>query len=442
MKDNHLKGCGKVFAFSLKQLLKSKGNIITIAFMCLMSIISMPLMALTSGAESEALLGAYVCDASAVYIVNESSLPNDESMQNIFNAQFSSEAYGNTSIHLTNKAVSNIGDTEIVYVISDNTDDGGFLINALTSKDTSLGADTLDMVGEDVRMMISRLLLSLSGMEDASIDLIFSGVNVSVMDYAEYADAFDEDAFMERFIYQYIYSIIVLMICSLSVSYIIRAVIEEKSSKLVELLMISVKPLSLIIGKILAIMIYILIMIASVAASISISFAISKEVANFTPASFVSMILPEGGVSFSLIKIAVIIVSVFVAYVTMSLIAGLLGTACSSTEDMQSASLASTMILLVGYLASTVITATDNTALTIISSLCPIVSTFCAPVNFLMGSIDIYVFLLSLLIQLIVLSLLALLCGRVYKELIVYNGKRLKFMQIVKMGLAKGGRAK
>ena len=203
--------------------------------------------------------------------------------------------------------------------------------------------------------------------------------------------------------------------------------------------MISVKPLSLIVGKILAIMVYVLIMISSVIASLGISFAISKYTSGFTLSSLLELIVPNGNISFSILNISVVIVSVFTTYLTMSLIAGLLGTACSSAEDMQSASLASVILLVIGYTASCVIVAVENTTAIMILSLCPIISEFCAPVNFLTGSISIYVFAASLLIQIIILALLAILCGKVYKELIVYNGKRLKFSQIVKMGLKKGG---
>ena len=53
---------------------------------------------------------------------------------------------------------------------------------------------------------------------------------------------------------QMIYSILVLMVSIFSVSYIVRAVVEEKSSKLVETLLVSIRPLALILGKILAVM--------------------------------------------------------------------------------------------------------------------------------------------------------------------------------------------
>ena len=45
-----------------------------------------------------------------------------------------------------------------------------------------------------------------------------------------------------------------MILCLMSASYVIRAVVEEKDSRLVELLLVSVKPMALLAGKILAVM--------------------------------------------------------------------------------------------------------------------------------------------------------------------------------------------
>lgn len=44
------------------------------------------------------------------------------------------------------------------------------------------------------------------------------------------------------YVIQLVYAIVVLMVSIMSVSYIIRAVVEEKSSKLVEMLLLNVRP--------------------------------------------------------------------------------------------------------------------------------------------------------------------------------------------------------
>ena len=51
-----------------------------------------------------------------------------------------------------------------------------------------------------------------------------------------------------RFWVQYGYSILAMMVCLMSASYVIRAVVEEKDSRLVELLLVSVKPMALLAG--------------------------------------------------------------------------------------------------------------------------------------------------------------------------------------------------
>ena len=76
------------------------------------------------------------------------------------------------------------------------------------------------------------------------------------------------------------YSIFVLMLCTFVSSYIIQKVIEEKASKLAELLMVSVKPLAMLLGKILAVMTYVFGLIVSLLAVMVASYAVTGRFAD------------------------------------------------------------------------------------------------------------------------------------------------------------------
>ena len=97
-----------------------------------------------------------------------------------------------------------------------------------------------------------------------------------------------------KFVLQYGYSILVLMLITISSSYIIRSVVEEKASRLVEFLMVSVKPLALILGKILAVMTYIFVMFAVTAAGLVCSYIIT---ARFMDVGAVRGLLEQAGLT-------------------------------------------------------------------------------------------------------------------------------------------------
>lgn len=71
------------------------------------------------------------------------------------------------------------------------------------------------------------------------------------------------------------------------------------------------------------------------------------------------------------------------------------------------------------------------------STLCPIVSIFCAPVQFAGGNVSIWLVLASWVIQAAVIWGLLTLASRVYAGLIVHRGSRVKLREL--MSMAKGG---
>ena len=93
----------------------------------------------------------------------------------------------------------------------------------------------------------------------------------SVMSVDEFMNK-DDIGFESRYAVQYAYSIIVMMVCLFAVTYIVRAILEEKSSKLVETLLVSIKSEDMILGKILAVITFIFSAFAAIVVSFVLSF--------------------------------------------------------------------------------------------------------------------------------------------------------------------------
>ena len=236
---------------------------------------------------------------------------------------------------------------------------------------------------------------------------------------------------------QYAYSIVTMIICVFSVTYIVRAIVEEKSSKLVETLMVSVKPLALIFGKILAVMTYMFAMLLSLLAAFGLSYVISGQ---FLDVSFVGDMLASFGITSDLLHIGVgtgviILVSILLAYLTFALLAGLTGAGCSNTDEVEGANSAAMMMILVGYLVSSFTIGIGGNA-TVALAICPIISAFSAPAYFIFGEIGFGVILASWAVQIIVIMLILLLTARVYDQLIMYRGSKLKMKQIIALGFS------
>ena len=138
--------------------------------------------------------------------------------------------------------------------------------------------------------------------------------------------------------------------------------------------------------------------------------------------------------------LAVLLVSLALGYLTMSIIGGVAGACCSGMEEAGEATGPVMLLTMAGYLASCVVGGVPSGPVAVFSVLCPVLSIFCAPVQFACGNVSIWLVLLSWLIQAAVIFGLLTLAARVYAGLIVHRGSRVKWREVFSM--AKGGTAR
>lgn len=250
----------------------------------------------------------------------------------------------------------------------------------------------------------------------------------------------DEVGFDSRYIVQYAYSIIVMVVALFSSTYIVRAIIEEKSSKLVETLLISINSEAMILGKILAVITFIFSMLIGVLVAFGASYFVTGF---FADTSFVKDMFVGWGLTPELLNIGydiivIAIVSALLACISLSLIAALSGAGCSSMEDMESANMTATLVVLACYIITLVVTPFGSGP-AIAMSLIPFVSSFAAPAYYIAGDIGFGLLAASWVVQIIVILLIHRLSGKVYDSLVMYKGKRLQMGQILKMAVSRKG---
>lgn len=294
-----------------------------------------------------------------------------------------------------------------------------------------------------ILILLSVLAIPIAGLllGDSS-SAVTSSVEISSM--SDYLDS-SHIGYETRTGVQYLYSILVLIICVLSTTYIVRSIVEEKASRLVETLMVSVKPLALVFGKILAVMTFMFGMLLLILAAAGLSWLISGQ---FMDVSFVANMLAAQGISGELLHLdakvfVVAVISMILAYFLFSLISGLSGAGCSSMEEVDSANMAATGCILIGYLISCMALGGFGDTVTIIMSICPVVSAFTAPAFYIFGDIGFVTVACSWLVQGACIAALLVVTARVYDQLILYRGSRIKMKQILSMaGRGEGGKRK
>lgn len=426
---NDFRGTRQVFAFTLKQMMFNKANIISLIVTFLLILFMMPVMTLINGSET-----AFGSDDDVFYSdeTQETSLP--ETVYVLNETPFVLDYETDLNYANVNFETSPFSADDYKYELSENE---GFVHIYMQNEEFKIDCDA--PAAEQIASYISYLLNSSIAESAEGIDKINAPYSLNLYTVSEYAEEDSIDLSMDSYYIQLLYSIVVMLVSLYAAAFIVQSVVQEKTSKLVEVLMISVKPLALILGKILAAMLYVFGLVATNVAAGVLSYVINKAL--FGGESAGSM-MAEMGISlpdltFSPLTWVIIIISLFLGYLTYSLIAGMTGAGCSKPEDMQSANSTSMMIVMACYMAALITTSIQSPVVSIVTSIVPFLSVFCAPVQFVMGNVGIGILIVSWVLQIVVIAFLAWMCAKIYEDLIIYKGNRLTFMQIMKMALTK-----
>lgn len=403
-----LSGTGQVYRFTLSQLLKSRANRVTLIIMVLLAAVSMPLTALLGGETPET---SDTAGLASVRVDNRTDLVLD----------FSGEAYwADTDFS------ADAGEPDAVVTVTG--DETGYQVAVVGSETADAGE--LSQLAETARQAVRDACLRAAGLSSRQLEALTASTG-------------EEDSHEDGFWVQYGYSILAMILCLMSASYVIRAVVEEKDSRLVELLLVSVKPMALLAGKILAVMAFtfgwLLAMLAGFGVSCGLTAGLMGPGVLQKQLSGLLAAVPR--VQEDLWQAAgvllVLLVSLGLGYLTMSLIGGVAGACCSGMEEAGEATGPVMLLTMAGYLASCVVGAVPSGPVAVFSTLCPVVSIFCAPVQFAGGNVPFWLVLASWAIQAAVIWGLLTLASRVYAGLIVHRGSRVKLREL--MSMAKGG---
>ena len=428
-----LRGTAQVFSFTLRQFFRSRAGNISLLISLLVILASMPVMTYVQGGQTQTEEEPRAA-AEQVALDNRSDLP-------LSAADLAQDPYWR-GVTLTD------GPSASADAVATVTVSGGAYHVTLTG---TAGEEDMDYLRWCIVSLVEQARIAAAGITDAQLDILWSDYSVVLPESMWPADEVlpddftaEEEDFMDGFWVQYGYAIAVMMLCLLSASYVIRAVIEEKGSKLVELLLLSVQPLALLTGKILAAMLYtfgmLLMMVAAWAGSLGITAVIFGRDSVSGIVSVISGVLPSLQTDpVHLLALGlVLLISLLLGYLTMSMLGGLSGACCSSMDDMGSAASTVTMVTMAGYLGACVVSALPGRGVAVFSALCPVLSIFCAPVQYARGNIGWWVLLISWLVQALLVAALAWLSARVYADLIIHRGKRIKMNQLLAM--ARGGK--
>ncbi|MCR5311020.1 MAG: ABC transporter permease [Lachnospiraceae bacterium] len=430
------KGFSKVCAFTAKQTFKNKAyRLSLIIFVACMSLTG-PLqyiMARNGENTAEAMLGVNYDKFAAenVAVVNTTDI--DLKMSDLTGEEGVTKL-GNVNLTLKNDEGNSDRLSSLDALVKIDSTESGFVVNGVVSDDTKIPASEMSSIVSLVRNSFESARMRTLNITESDIAVISSGVGTETLSYDDYSAEENKTVSSDNYMMLAVgFSILVMIVISMSTSFIIASVTEEKQSKLVESLLVSVRPMALLMGKIAGMLTYVLSIVALGFVGSKVSDLALKLIFKD---SFENR--PVGGVNFDMFGMfgtkgfLVMVLALAIGYLSFAILGGIMGSACSKPEDTQSASGSVMMLVMVGYIGAIFAGIPDSANINMIVSLLPPFSYFTAPIMFVTGRIETWLFLVSLLIQLVLLVLLMLLCAKTYRNLILSDSSTPRLKAIFK----------
>ena len=210
--------------------------------------------------------------------------------------------------------------------------------------------------------------------------------------------------------------------CAYQVS---SSITTEKTSKIMETLVTSTSPTTIVLGKTLGIGIVGLLQMILIVGTALISAKTFLDGELLNSILDMSSITPYLGV--------VTVIYFILGYFAYALLYALTGSTVSKPEDIQSANTPVALLTVIGFYLSYFTMMNPTSELNIFASLFPISSPFCMPFRIMMGlasNVDVAISIAILVITILVIAKVAI---RIYSNAILNYGTKMSFKDIVKM---------
>ncbi len=198
-----------------------------------------------------------------------------------------------------------------------------------------------------------------------------------------------------------------------------QGVVEEKSSRVVELLLATIRPWQLMAGKVLGIGLVGLLQVVAV----GVAGALAGQLSG---ALNLSISTTAGAVTW-------LVVWFVLGFTLYSLVFAGLGALVSRQEDVGGVTTPAMMFLVVGYVVGiSVLPSAPANPVVAGMSLLPVFSPVLMPMRLAMGAVPVWQTLLSLGLALATVPLLVMLTGRIYRNGVVRTGARLRLREALR----------
>lgn len=465
MKSNNTRGWKKVFGFTFVQFVKTKSFIVGTVILALITVLITAglnvIPKLAGAGEDISGDGSDSTDIciSKVYVADSTGALTDDDLAGLQQMGFPlPERTENITAAIDSLSGAESGQV-LVTVTADESDGTvtGYSVKTFYSPDTD--GDSIDAVsGVMVTLLKYRNMLDLGVKPEdfAATQRYYSTSKIQA--------GSDEWSVLEsaiNYIVPIVFSLILFIFIFAYGQTVAQSIATEKTSRVMELLLTSVRPLAVVIGKVLAMCLVSIaqfLVIAGLGAATfaaTAPFGIGGDIMRImeNPAAQtgqdaeIAQALSGSFGTISPLTFVLILVIFILGFLFYALIAALVGASVSRMEDLAQAMQPYSLIGVLGfYLAYFPVIfnaesfesgAASSNSMQLFSYYFPVSSPFSLPSALLLGTLSMGQVLAAVLILAVFVVLVAVIVARVYEMIILHNGSRLKFKDIISMAFRK-----
>ena len=443
MKKDNLRGWKDVFSFTLFQTLKSKTYIVTLIIMMVIAMVSMPLMNIfllngeTEGPEKSVVEKVYLYNMTLYRNLDFESELTEAYQHVVFEDTVGDAAALETKIQEEER------NSVILYLVEDEQN---CYIQFMRSADGDVTNYELQMLGQYVQNAYTKAKIKLLGLTEEQMTFFETGVVASSSIVDTESAVVLEDTSITQMEYWFIYGMmfIVLMICVMASSQVASSIVQEKSSKVIEYLLTSIRPLAVIVGKVLAMLVVVMIQMIALVLAGFVSTKLGTLITGESSNAITQFMTPEMLESLNFGNIVLGLVVAGAGLVLYATLAGLCGATASRMEEASESLSLLTILSLVGFYigfgAAGTLMATGDNAFVTFALIFPLSSSFLLPAALLVGKANFWIALIAIVVLALSIVLMFKFVAKVYEGLILHNGSRLKFKEV--LAIAKNEKSK
>jgi len=448
MNKKDFTGWKDVFKFSFSQGIKSKAYLVTVSVLFFVVLVLFPVLGWIQSKDNEVLENTSI---DKVYIYNNSEAKVNFSELTKESRYSEIEFIDNPSDSFETKKESMKTDALLndILVEIDYQQVGAFALTFIKPANTGIASNDLDQFTNDFRNFFESEKNKYIEVSPEQLEIISRPVTTDIQ-YAKVNESgevtFDVEEqkngiTMAEYSVIFMFIMVVMMIISMCGGQISNAIVTEKSNKIIEYLMINVRPLALILGKILSAVLLVIIQLSSVLVAYLIGSRVSNSLfasADTQVGDGVLSVLFDMLSNISAAQVIICVIAIILGVAFFSFIAGLAGASVSKIDELQEGMKMYQLVCLIGCYSAIFLCIKESSGGVsdgVLNglSIFPISAPFVLPSNLLLGKVSITIGLISIIILAISTYALIVFVSKVYEAMIFYNGKVLKIKDIIEI---------